>query len=43
MQDAHLIAMEPEIFSPTRESLFIIFVNAMFTTFMEPLFTKGFE
>jgi hypothetical protein len=32
-----------QTFSRIREFLFIIFVNAMFTTFVEPRFTKAFE
>ncbi|SNS38629.1 hypothetical protein SAMN05216374_1084 [Tardiphaga sp. OK246] len=32
-----------QTFSGIREFLFIIFVNAMFTTFVEPRFTKAFE
>jgi len=35
--------MELENFSRLRKFLFIIFVNAMFTTFVELRFTKAFE
>jgi len=41
--DEHEAKWNSQTFSRLREFLFIIFVNAMFTTFVEPRFTKVFE
>jgi hypothetical protein len=40
---SHSAPWNSQIFSGLRQFLFIIFVNAMFTTFVEPGFTKAFE